>query len=204
MLRSLGYTLLLTIPLAAGCGEPNAGAMFAELEYATRCEATLGCEGARDREVCGFNRSDPCTMGAEEATLSCNVTEAASTRTLSFSARQGRPSISVDNVSVARAGGTAISDGGCRVRVTDGVNTYVGVCGGMEPSAAQPCRVSGIRFYDDVGNPTFTGEIFCRFLPNQATPGLQIEVTAAGSGPGPASRPGSFRFANCPGLTLDE
>ncbi len=204
MLRYLASTpILLTTMLAlAGCGDPLAGALFADVQYATRCEETRGCDGAQDRDVCGYNQSDPCPGIEADATLSCSVTETETNRTISFSARQGGPyAISVENLTVPLAGGSA-SGGACRVRVVEGANTYVGTCGGSDPSSAQPCRISGVTFYDDMDNPTFEGQIFCQFLENQGNPALQIEVTSKGDGPGPASRPGSFRFANCNGLTL--
>jgi hypothetical protein len=202
MLRSLGlFTILTSLLGLAGCGDPNAGALFADVQYATRCDDTLGCGGSADRDVCGFNRSDPCIEDAPEATLSCTVTESETSRTISFSARQGPASISVESLTVPLVGGSA-SGGACRVRVVEGANTYTGGCGGSEPNEAQPCRISNVSFYDDEGNPTFEGDLFCQFLQNQSNPTLAIEVTAKGNGPGPASSPGTFRFANCTGLSL--
>jgi hypothetical protein len=199
----LGSTILVVSLLAlAGCGDPNAGALFADVQYATRCDMTRGCDRAQDRDVCGFNQSDPCPGIEAEATLSCSVSQTDTNRTISFSARQGGNfAISVENLIVPRAGGSAMG-GSCRVTVIEGANTYVGGCGGSDPSTAQPCRISGVTFYDDEGNPTFEGDIFCQFLENRANPALEIEVTAKGSGPASAAQPGSFRFANCSGLRI--
>lgn len=196
---TIGLTLLLGL---AGCGDPNAGALFADIQYATRCEMTLGCEGAENRDICGFNLSDPCEGFVDEATVSCSVRQDDATRTINFSARQGAGySLAVSNLQVPRDGGSA-TGGECRVTVVEGANTYSGLCGGSPPSEAQPCQITNVVFSDDMGNPQFEGDIFCQFLANRATPTLQIEVTAIGSGPTPASEPGRFRLVNCGGLTL--
>jgi hypothetical protein len=192
--------LLSSVP---GCGDPNAGALFADIQYATRCEMTLGCPGPVNRDVCGINNGDPCEGGAPEARVSCVVQESADgARTLDFSASQGSDfTLTVSQATFSAAGGSA-AGARCEVRVTEGANRYEGACGSSPPSAAQPCQISAVRFYDDMGNPTVEGAIFCEFLPNQSQPMLQIEVTQVGSGPGPAAMPGRFRIANCQGLTI--
>ncbi len=198
VLSTMGLVLLLGL---AGCGDPNAGALYADIQYATRCEMTLGCSGVVDHDICGFNRSDPCVEGAPEPSLSCSATEADGTRSLRFSASQGSGfSISVSGLVVPTNGGSAMGSS-CRVTVLEGANTYQGSCGGSPPSEAQPCQISDVVFIDDEGNPTFEARVFCQFLQNQASPSLEIEVTAVGAGPTPASTPARFRFANCSGLT---
>jgi hypothetical protein len=198
-LRLFGLSL---IALTAGCGDPNAGALFAEFPYATRCEMTLGCPGPVDHDVCGFNLSDPCEVGAAQAQLSCNVVESDASRVINFTAQQGGGfSIRVSGAVVARAGGSAM--GTCEVRVVEGANTYEGICGSSLPSEAQPCQISGVTFTDDAGNPTVEGDIWCQHLPNRATPNLEIEVTRVGPSPEDRMTPAHFRFANCDGLTLD-
>jgi len=195
---TMGLVLLLGI---AGCGDPNAGALFAEIQYATRCEMTRGCPGVVDHDICGFNRSDPCEEGMVEATLGCEATERDGTRSLTFSARQGsNVSLSVSGLVVPTNGGSAMGSS-CRVTVREGANTYSGSCGGSAPSEAQPCQINEVEFFDDMGNPTFEARLFCQFLENQASPALAIEVTAVGAGPMPASTPARIRFANCTGLT---
>lgn len=210
--------LLSSVP---GCGDPNAGALFADIQYATRCEeATPHCGGPMNRDVCGINNGDPCEVGAPEARVSCNVTESAdgATRTLEFSASQGSDfGITVSQATFNSAGGSA-AGAGCTVRITDGANRYEGRCGSSAPSASQPCQITAVRFYDDMGNPTVEGAIFCEFMQNQSSPTLHLEVTQVGSGSPafssagnicdtyattpPACNPGRFRIANCAGLTL--
>lgn len=194
---------MLGLATLVGCGDPNAGALFADIQYATRCAETIGaCPGAEDRDICGFHQSDPCRDGDAEATLACTVVETETTRTVNFSATQSAGfSITVQNLAVPRGGGSS-TGGACRVRIGEGANVFEGLCGGSPPSEAQPCQISNVVFSDDMGNPTITGNIFCDDLKNQANPNLEIEVTAVGPGPGPAGMPGRFRLANCSGQTL--
>lgn len=202
-MRTNVLRLLVGISLLAvgGCGDPNAGALFADFPYATRCEETLGCSGPQMHDVCGFNLSDPCVDGAPQAQLSCNVTATDTARTLNFSASQGGGfSLRVSGAVVANAGGPAT--GSCEVTVVEGPNTYEGVCGSSLPSEAQPCQISAVEFFDDMGNPSFRGQIWCQHLPNRATPTLKIEVTDNGNSPEDRMTPARFRFANCNGLTL--
>lgn len=204
MSRSFGSTMGLVVLLGlVGCGDPNAGALFADLQYATRCGISLGCPGPVDHDVCGFDGSDPCTDGSPEPSLSCSATEVeGATRTMTFSARHAGSdfSLQVQNLTVPFTGGAA-TGGACRVTVVEGENTYAGACGGSAPSEAQPCQITEVEFSDDMGNPTFSGNIFCQFLANQASPALQIEVTTVGMGTVASSTPARFRFANCEGLT---
>jgi hypothetical protein len=203
MIRWLGSILGLSVLLGiAGCGDPNAGALFADIQYATRCEETRHCGGPVDRDICGFNQSDPCDEDAPEAQVSCNVQQEETGRTLSFSATQGSGfSIRVDQA--VFLGNSSVASGpSCRVTVVEGANRYVGTCGGATPSESQPCQITDVRFEDDMGNPTVQGRIFCQHLPSQASPTLKAEVTAMGDGPTPASTPGRFRLANCSGLSI--
>lgn len=203
MLRSFGSIIVFMMSLCvAGCGDPNPGLLYADFRYATRCEETLGCPGAVEHDICGYNLSDPCYEGMPSPTLSCSVTEMeGATRTINFSAQQGGGfSIRVEGLVVPFNGGSG-GGAGCRVSVVEGNNRYEGRCGGAEPSMEQPCQITNVAFRDDLGNPTITGEIFCQYLPNEASRSLRIEVTNIGMGPGPASTPATFRFANCSGLT---
>ncbi len=203
MLRSFGSTIgLVTLLGLAGCGDPNTGRLFADFQYATRCAETLGCPRTEQHDICGYNLSDACEGDMPQANLSCSVTEVeGSTRTITFSARQGGDfSIAVQNLQVPFTGGSA-TGGACRVSIVEGENRYAGGCGGSTPSPEQPCQITDVQFVDDEGNPTVVGNIFCQHLPNEASPALQIEVTTVGSGTAASSTPAKFRFANCQGLT---
>ncbi|MBN4049528.1 hypothetical protein JYT86_00560 [bacterium AH-315-N03] len=185
-----------------GGGDAGPPALFADIQYGIECDATGGCEPAPNRDICGIDQNDPCPEVGGMATLSCTVAEAGASRTVTFSASQNMGfSISVTEMIVPIAGGSA-GGGSCSVRVVDGANTYVGVCGSGTPTSAQPCQITGVRFYDDVGNPTVEGDIFCLMLENSSNPLLEIELHAKGSDAMAVVSPGTFRIANCDGLVL--
>ncbi len=201
MLRSSASILGLAV-LLAGCGDPHAGALFADIQYSTRCDNGGGCPGRADHDICGFNNSDPCESVPGTPVISCSVVETETTRTISFTARQGSGfSIGIANLQVPITGGSS-TGGACRVTVSEGANSYRGGCGGSPPSEAQPCQITDVTFSDDMGNAELEGKIFCQELANVAQPSLSIEVTAIGAGPMSASSPGRFRISNCDGLTL--
>ena len=217
-LSSSSFLLVLALSgvlplLLAGCGDPNSGALFAEIVYATRCEETLGCGGPQDRDICGIDNGDMCEGLPARAALFCDIAETPSgDRTLNFSASQGGGfSIAVSQALFAPTGGSA-RGAGCRVTVSDGSNTYEGTCGDAAPCAltpndpddrcAQPCQINNVVFTNDDGNPTINGAIYCHQLANRANPNLSIEVTNVGTGPEPRMLPGRFRITNCNGLDL--
>lgn len=203
-LRGILVGSLVTTGLI-GCGDPNAGALFADIQYATDCEETRGCTPAPNRDICGINDGDPCPEVGGTAQLSCVVSESeGSTRTLSFSASQGSDfSIRVQLAAIPFAGGSA-GGGSCSVTIVDGPNTHVGACGSGTPTEAQPCQISNVQFCDDLGNPTVRGNIYCQHLPNRANPLQRLEVHAKGSDATAVMSPGSFRLANCDGLELPD
>ncbi|MCB9593829.1 MAG: hypothetical protein H6719_13935 [Sandaracinaceae bacterium] len=203
MRRTLAFSLA-SIGLFA-CGDPNAGALFADIQYGTDCDESRGCTPAPNRDVCGINNGDPCPEVGGTANLSCIINEVeGSTRTLTFSASQGGDfRISVRQAIVPFSGGSA-GGGSCTVTVTDGPNTFVGACGSGTPTPMQPCQISNVQFCDDLGNPTVRGNIFCQHLANQANPLQLIEVHAKGSGGMAIMSPGSFRLANCDGLMIED
>lgn len=196
---------------ACGCGgeivaddggvdaDRNAGVPFADIQYATRCDATLGCPGVMLRDICGFSGSDACEGFFDEAEVSCAVSSDGALRTIDFSASQGGDfSIEIAGLQVPLAGGGA-SGAGCSVTLVEGADVYTGACGSSAPSETQPCQISDVRFTERAGTPQVEGDFFCQFLTNSADPNLQIEVTGISGG---ATWPGRFRLANCPGLTL--
>ncbi|HBQ14999.1 MAG TPA: hypothetical protein DEF51_29020 [Myxococcales bacterium] len=204
-MRSVAFASILLALGIAGCGDPNAGALFADIQYATRCEmaATPHCGSPVNRDICGIDSGDPCTPDAPNPQLSCNIQESADgTRTLEFNASQGSGFALTIIQAIFAPGSTSAGGAGCRVVLVEGANRYSGACGASPPSEAQPCQITSVRFYDDEGNPTVEGALYCEGLQNTANPTLTIEVTQVGSGPGPAMTPGRFRLANCAGLTV--
>src|SRR5690349_19981159 len=118
---------LLALSMIAGCGDPNAGRLFADLEYATRSQETLTRpDDGSDRNICGFNLSTPCDGFTAQVSASCNVVESETSRTLSFTATQGGGfSLRVQSAVIPIAGGAA-SGTACEVTVVEGANTYEG------------------------------------------------------------------------------
>lgn len=197
----VGVALVLALGCDGGAGRVDAGdvadgaggaRLFADVQYATRCDVTAGCVAPMNHDVCGFHAGEPCVDGSPAVTASCAVTGAGAGRAFTFTVAQGDgPSLSVD-----------LTGFPCTVRVVHNDDVFEGACGSEPPSTAQPCLLSDVVYYDDDGNPTIEGGIFCQGLSNQADPTLTIEVTAIGTGPGPASMPAHFRLANCAGLSI--
>ena len=203
MRRLLALLISISVPTLGlvACDDPN-GALFADIQYGTDCVVTRGCMSQPNRDICGISGGEPCGGVEGTATLSCAVSEDGASRRLTFSATQNSGfGISVRQAIVPTGGGGA-GGGGCTVTITEGVNRYVGRCGSAAPTATQPCQITDVRFYDDMGNATLEGSIRCEGLENQANPAQAIEVHAKGSSAMAVSSPGSFRIANCSGLEL--
>ena len=211
MRRFLTFTVLMLA--LGGCGDPDAGKLFADVQYGTRCPTSNHCEGPQDRDVCGINNGEPCMGVGGTPRVSCTITEDGSGNyQVNFSVDQSEGfSLSVSQATIPTSGGLA-GGANCGVRVVEGPNRYEGRCISQQPvsdpNPAEPdesvpgCRVNSVLFTDDMGNPTMEGQIECRDIPNIANPMLLLDVTQVGSGPGPASMPGRFRIANCQGLEI--
>lgn len=202
-MRRILVSLALGFFGLTGCGG-DGGALFADIQYATDCQATGGCVAAR-RDVCGIDQGDACDGVGGTPRLTCSVVEASdeSTRMLSFSATQGSDfSLQITQAVFGFAGGAA-GGASCTVTVVDGANTFTGACGSAPPSDVQPCRLDGVMFADDMdGIPTITGDLFCEGLPQRGNPSLTIEVHRSGFTADDAAAPARFRFQNCDGLNL--
>ena len=117
-MRSVAFASILLALGIAGCGDPNAGALFADIQYATRCEmaATPHCGSPVNRDICGIDSGDPCTPDAPNPQLSCNIQESADgTRTLEFNASQGSGFALTISQAIFAPGSTSAGGAGCRV-----------------------------------------------------------------------------------------
>lgn len=207
--RTLSLVGLACLPLLgylfAGCGDPNAGRLFADIQWASRCENDRGCEGPGFREVCGFTGSDPCDGQTEEATLTCSISQRdGGDYSLSFTARQGNDvSLSISQLIFSSEGGGG-GGPGCTVTYTERAIseslTFRGACASNTPVRGLPCQITNMAVYDDMGVPTVEGDLFCEFLELVGSPSITRELTAIGNRPEDANTAGSFRFANCDGL----
>lgn len=213
-MRLLSFPLL-TSALASlaliGCGDPDAGKLFADMQYGTDCPTSNHCEGPADRDICGINGGMVCEGFEGVTRASCTVVEdGAGNYLLDFSVDQGQDfALTVSQALVPMAGGFA---GGtnCSVAVTEGVNRYNTSCIQQQPVSSPDaamsvpgCRLSEVAFLDDDGNPTISGRIECRDMPNQANRDLKLDVNAVGTGPSNRAMPGRFRLVNCQGLTFE-
>ncbi|MFK7985141.1 MAG: hypothetical protein AB8I08_03845 [Sandaracinaceae bacterium] len=209
MRRLLAFTVL---PLALfGCGDPDAGKLFADMQYGTACPSSNHCEGPEDRDICGINGGMVCEGFEGVTRASCTVVEdGAGNYLLDFSVDQGLGySLTVSQAMVPMTGGFAVGTN-CSVSVSEGVNRYSASCiqqdpigSTMEGTATPGCRLSEVTFQDDEGNPTISGRIECRDMPNQANRDLQLDVNAVGSSPTNRADPGRFRLVNCQGLEFE-
>lgn len=165
----------------------DAGApLFVDVQYAVRCIASGDCAGPVNGDVCGFAGGLACDGVSGVAEATCEVVDGV----FSFTASQGGPVLSIDNFGPA---GTSLSD--CTVTVEVDGETFRGPCSGE----ASPCALGNVRTYDDEGNPTIEGQVYCDGLPSPD--GLSTrEITALGVGPAVETSPGRFRVANCAGL----
>jgi len=187
------------VPPSMDAGGPS---LFADIQYGIDCTETGGCVAQPDRDICGIHLGEACAEVEGETVISCTVTQTGDVRSLTFSASQGLGyAISIREAEIPVAGGSA-EGAACAARVIDGPNTFQGACGSAPPSESQPCQISDVRWYDDAGNPTVEGRIFCQNLPNQANPAVQLALHAKGSDSMATMTPGSFRLANCDGLEL--
>lgn len=199
MMRRTSHAIpvILGLALAAvgsSCTTTGPAGVYADIQYAVRCEAMGMCPGTVMRDINGFN-------GTDGLRVSCNVVETATQRILSFSATSRSTfGMSVMNATFARGGGSP-SGAGCVVEVQDSPNTFRGDCGGAPPSAVQPCQISSVVFTREAetGSSLITGQMICASLPNRADATILREVTSAGS----AAAPLTFNLYDCTGYNPD-
>lgn len=198
-MRRLPNAILFTVltlglfGLVSGCPSNDPAGVYADIQYAVRCEMMGMCPGTVQRDINGFN-------GEGALRVTCRVTDSGDQRILNFSAASGSSyGITITNASFPRAGGSP--GAGCSVTVTDGPNTFTGTCGGAAPSAAQPCQISSVAFTTEVetGSPLITGQMLCEGLPNRADATRVREVT----GPAAAGGPLTFNIYDCTGYMPD-
>jgi hypothetical protein len=154
----------------------------------------MGCpQDDPDRQVTVFN-------GQADHRISCQVELLPGGVQQRFSfdielARQYR--MQLLSAIVPRDGGSIMGTG-CRMLVSEGVNTYSGNCGASVPSEDQPCQVNGITFGTSMdGYPQATANVLCRNARNETT-GEVRDITSPGAAG--ASMSTAVRLLNCSGL----
>lgn len=193
MLRPILPLALLSVVALSGCPNNTVPDVYSIADWHVRCATGMSCTPPEPRMVTGFN-------GMTGNTVTCTVTETATDRLVSFttgSAAGGtRYSVALSGARVPRSGG--FPGTGCQVTVTEGANTYRGLCGSVAPTTSQPCQVQ-LSFDVDMptGSPRVTAEILCDFLPNSADP-TSLRSVHRGAG---SPDPGHFEFFDCRGLS---
>jgi hypothetical protein len=185
--------VLVALVLVAGCdgGEvitdagSDAGAgppLFADITFTIRCDTRGGCAAPEAVDICGFANSEPCGESGTVTGTCVAHAPSASTTLIDFDLRTVVGALSVTSLTVPNSGGGA--QGACGISVTDSSGaTFAGSCG-------SGCFITNVEFIDDAGGPTITGEIECIDLDGR-------EITGADT-----LSAGTFRIANCAGLTL--
>ena len=148
-----------------------------------------GCTEGVDRTINGY-------AGEPGVNLSCSVTESATDRVISFTARNGSgQSLEFRNVQVPRVANSAVSG---EVILTDGAE-YRGAAGSGAPSTAQACQVSAMEFTidPDTGDTRMRGQVLCETMRAAGDSTLCRGMTAAGAR---SPIPAQFDIFSCPGL----
>lgn len=193
MLRFASLVLLVALALA-GCADDDPR-LYADAAWKVRCPAgAMGCpQDDPDRQVTFFDG-----QGGHRISCAVELLPGGTEQRFSFDIELGgQYRMQLLSAMVPRDGGSVLGTG-CRMLVTEGVNTYTGACGASEPSAEQPCQVNGITFGTSMdGYPQATANILCRDARNETT-GEVRDVTSPGAAG--ASMSTAVRLLNCSGL----
>jgi len=191
--------LSLSILVLAACGDPNANKLFADTRWAVR---NSGGTQVFDHDANDFS-------GKNGISVSCNAPLMGGSRTLNMTvacAAGGCGNATNGTIEIINAtfpAGATSPAAGCTMRVSEGVNTYQGGCGGSAPAPGQPCQITEVRFYTDTDTmlPTLQGNVLCTDIPNATSPSdpvLARNVTFIG--PTGGAMPATFRITNCRGI----
>jgi hypothetical protein len=201
---TLASYLVLSAALAlfaGACNNTTPPRLYATMSWKMRCPdapdfaagCAMGCTEGMDRLIDNF-------AGEGGTSITCNVTESATSRILNFRVgNSAGQSVSFQNVAIPMAGGSALS-GTVRFRED---NDYSGVAGAVAPGGSQPCQVSNVTFFREAesGDPTIRGYVLC----DQMRADADMRVCRGLSMPGgtaSAMDPAEFTIYGCPGLTL--
>jgi hypothetical protein len=156
----------------ASCTTLDPAPIYIDMNYEVRCG------DCQPRTVDDPQREIKVLDGERGYTLKCDVNTPGGQRQISFSAEHlGAHTSDAFKLSVEQAYLDGKDPGqACKVRVTEGGNTYVGGCTGGSPTAANPCQIS---FTVDAG--IVKGSFWCKALPNGANSTTTRDVVTPGS-----------------------
>lgn len=207
-MRSTTLTLLLVLSaalalFAGACNNTTPPRLYATMAWKMRCpdapdflppaNCVMGCTEGMDRVIDNF-------AGEGGTSVTCNVTQTATSRILNFRlGNSAGQSVSFQNVAIPLAGGSALS-GTVRFRED---NDYTGIAGGTAPSNTQPCQVSNVTFFAEAesGDPTIRGYVVCDLMRADADMRICRGLSTVG-GSAVATDPAEFTIYGCPGLVL--
>jgi hypothetical protein len=201
-MRSTTLTALLVLSAAlalfvGACNNQTESRLFATMNWKMRCPdaadfangCSMGCTEGLNRGVNNF-------AGVEGVSISCNVTEQPTSRSLNFRiGTSSGQSVSFQNVAVPTTGGSALS-GTVRFRED---NDYTGLAG-----PGQPCQVTNVTFTrEDTsgGDTVIRGSVLCRAMRADADNRICRGLTDP-NGPSGTAVGADFEIFACPGLVI--
>jgi hypothetical protein len=183
---SLGFVVVCSLGQAA-CKTESTPPIYFDANYQLRCE---DCE---PRTADDPERDVALLDGEFDFKISCDVKKIS-----------GKPSITLvathDSSRQSERYGIRITratidgsdqPGECKVRLTEGANTYEGACTGDDPTTESPCKVTFDRKSEIVD-----GTVYCDKIPNQGNLASFRYLVR----PGTDDKPMKFAIHNCTGL----
>jgi hypothetical protein len=182
----LGFVVVCSLGGAA-CKSESVPPIYLDADYQLRCE---DCEPRTgddpEREVALLD-------GEFDFTVDCSVKRISGKRSITLVATHDAKKQS-DQYGFRITRGTIDDDtqsGECKIRITEGANTYEGACSGDDPTTEQPCKVTLTHKAEII-----SGSIFCDKIPNQANLASFRYLVDPGSN----DKAMKFAVHNCPGL----
>jgi hypothetical protein len=154
----LGFVVVCSLGGAA-CKSESTPPIYLDADYQLRCgdcEPRTGDDP--EREIALLD-------GEFDFKISCDVKRISGKRSMTLTATHAADKQSERySIRITRANIDASEQPDeCKVRITEGANTYEGACTGDDPTTEQPCKVSFDHKAEIV-----SGSVFCDKIPNQA------------------------------------
>jgi hypothetical protein len=196
-LPGLLATMALSVAVFAtsflvSCTTLDPAPLYLDINYQVRCG------DCQPRSIDDKPRDIKVINGEDSYVISCNVNQVGAKRQVSFTAtHNGAKASDTYKFNVDRAFIDGKDPGNaCKVRVSEGANTYVGSCTSGTPTADKPCQLS-FKPVDGV----ITGSIWCQALPNGANSTITRDVVAPYTDVSmPTKAAVKFELDGCPGL----
>jgi hypothetical protein len=185
-LRRLTLLSVVALPWLLACAEEDPAPLFFKIDYQVRC---IGCQHAMDDPARAIRGLD----GERGFAVTCRVSRQGGDRIATFAATHRDSSNPADNYGITIDQVNLDSDepgSSCRVDVTEGNNSYEGVCAADDPSSTAPCKVE-LELDGDV----IQGSVYCAGIANRSTTTITRYIVAPGE-----EGPAEFEVQGCEGL----